>query len=267
MPAPENLEVSKGIRFRIPSSLHFESVSMIKSAYLMVFSLMGEGGYTFAESNALSPVREQIMNPRKQILKGGFVGHWTMPDASDLEKAVVFLCYAARPPLWIIPMWDGKAVLLPCGGPEPIDELVASEDEMKIENHQLTGWIMCRFNESSRIIGSVSQESGIEDGTLVGTTGLVSTGNGDWEWIVVEHCMGRYVTLPFSPTDPNKNTDTLNVVEMLSSDVVVGRGMDKSTLTGINLGEWSKDMTVSGITKKSRNEVRRNGEGKNEDQK
>ena len=52
---------------------HYEKISLIKSAYLMVFSLMGIGGYHFAENVALKPIREQIMNPEKIILKGTFV--------------------------------------------------------------------------------------------------------------------------------------------------------------------------------------------------
>ena len=40
LPLKERLDIKKGIRFRIPISSHYESVSMIKSAYLMVFSLV-----------------------------------------------------------------------------------------------------------------------------------------------------------------------------------------------------------------------------------
>ncbi len=126
----------------------------------------------------------QIINPKKRILKGCFVVKWTMPETTKVKKQMVFLWHAARPPLWIIPMWGGKVVLLPCGGPEPIDEFVAPEDEIKIANNQLAGWTTCRFDESAAITGSVSGESGIGDGTLLGTTGLVPTDKGEWEWIV-----------------------------------------------------------------------------------
>ena len=265
LPSKEHLDINKGIHFRIPRSAHYESISMIKSAYLMVFSLMREGGYKFAESVALEPVREQILNPEKRILKGNFVVKGTIPETTKTKKQMVFLCHAARPPFWMIPMWNGKMVLLPCGGPEPIDELVASEDEIKIENNQLTGWTTCRFDESVRITGSVSEESGIEDGTLVGATGFVPTDKGEWEWIVVYHHMGQYVALPFRPTDENPRSDSLYVVEMLNEHTVKGRGLDKSALTRLNLGEWSKDMTIYGKTEKtsSRPKTEESGEGKN----
>ena len=123
LPLKDPLDINKGIRFRIPGSPHYESVSMIKSAYLMVFSLMGTGGYKFAESVALKPVRDQIMNPEKRILTNYCI-EGAMPQAEKAGKQIIFLCHAAHPPLWIIPMWDGKLVLLPCGGPEPLDKFV-----------------------------------------------------------------------------------------------------------------------------------------------
>ena len=248
LPPKELPDVNKGIRFRIPRLSHYESVGMIKSAYLMVFSLMGEGGYKFAESVALKPVREQIMHPGKRILTGLFVVKGTMPDTTRTKKQMVFLCHAARPPLWIVPMWDGKMVLLPCGGPEPIDKFVAQGDEITIENNQLTGWTTCRFDESARINGSVSRDSGIADGTLVGTTGPVPTDKGEWEWMVVDHHMGQYVALPCRPAGETPRADSLNVVEMLGNHTLEGRGLDKSALTRLNLGEWSKDMTIHGRT-------------------
>ena len=240
---------------------------MIKSAYLMVFSLMGEGGYKFAESVALKPVREQILNPEERILKGGFVVKGTMPETTKTEKQMVFLCHAARPPLWMIPMWDGKVVLLPCGGTEPIDKFVASEDEIKIENNQLTGWTTCRFDESVRITGSVSEESGIADGTLVGRIpGIVPTDKGEWEWMVVDHHRGQYVALPFRPADENHRSDSVNVVEMLGDHAVKGRGLDMSVLTRLNLGEWSKDMTISDKAENpsARPKTNKSREGKND---
>ena len=251
LPPKEQLDINKGISFRIPGLPHYESVSLIKSAYLMAFSLMGEGGYRFAENVALNPVREQILNPEKRILKGNFVVTGSIPETTQTTKQMVFLYHAVRPPLWIIPMWDGKIVLLPCGGPEPIDEFVVPGDEIKIEYNQLTGWAICRFDESVRIIGSVSKESGIADGSLMGTSGLVPTDKGEWEWMVVYHHLGQYVALPFRPTDENPRSDTLNVVEMLGIHAVEGRGLNKSALTRLNLGEWSKDMTIHGKTEKT----------------
>ena len=57
----------------------------------------------------------------------------------------------------------------------------------------------------------------------MGTSGLVPTDKGEWEWMVVYHYLGQYVALPFRPTDENPRSDTLNVVEMLGEDAVKGR--------------------------------------------
>ena len=245
LPPKEYLNIDDGIRFRIRTSSHYEHISMIKSAYLMVFALMGEPGYGFAESLALGPVREQIMDPTRRVLKGGFVVKGTMPIAAANEKRLVFLCHAARPPLWIIPMWNENVVFLPCGGPEPIDEIVFLENEFKIENNQLTGWATCRFDESARIAGSVSEESDVVDGSLVGGTGCVPTSSGGWEWMVVDHHKGRYVALPFRATEGPPRAGSMNVTEMLNDRAARGRGMNRFALTRINLGEWSKDLTIS----------------------
>ncbi len=265
LPLKEPLDINKGIRFRIPGSPHYESVSMIKSAYLMVFSLMGVGGYKFAESVALKPVRDQIMNPEKRILTN-FCVEGTMPQAEKAGKQIIFLYYAAGPPLWIIPMWDGKLVLLPCVGPKPIDKFVLPEGEIRIENNQLAGWTTCRYNESVAVTGSVSGESVIGDGTLLGTTGLMMPiDKGKWEWMIVDHHMGQYVALPFRPTGENHRSDSVNAVEMLREHAVKGRGLDKSTLTSLNFGEWSKDMTISvkAENASSQSKPKKSEEGKN----
>ncbi len=120
------------------------------------------------------------------------------------------------------------------------------EGEIRIEDNQLAGWITCRFDESLRITGLVSEESGMTDKTLVGKIpGVVPTGTGEWEWMVVDHHRGEYVALPFRPANKNLHSDSLSVVEMLGDHAVGGRGLDKSVLTRLNLGEWSKDMTIS----------------------
>lgn len=65
LPRMEHLGADKGIALEIPQRDDFEFVSMVRSAYLMVFSPMGAKGYTFAENDGLRSVREQIMNPKK----------------------------------------------------------------------------------------------------------------------------------------------------------------------------------------------------------
>ena len=248
LPTTAHLDIDKGIRFRIPGKPHYQEVSMIKSAYLMVFSLMGEAGYKYCQSPALKPVREQIMNPGERTLRGMFVANGTLSVTAKLPGTAVFICHAARPPLWIVPMPNDKTVLLPCGGPEPIDEIVAEGNELNIENDHLTGWMTCRFDESVQISGSVRRESGITDGTLVGTTGVPPIDGGEWEWMVVDHHMEQYVALPCRPSGEILSLNSLNVVTMHGSETVEGRGLDKSTLSRVNLGRLRNDLTIDGRT-------------------
>ena len=246
----QQLDGDQGIRFRIPRRSHFESVTMIRSAYLMVFSLMGPSGYNYCESTALRPVREQIMKPEKQVLTSAFVAEGTVGEGTEAQPSLVFLCHAARPPIWIVPMWNGKSVLLPCGGPEPIDRIDAEGSTLNIRNDQLTGWTTCRFDESAQIPASVSPESGIADGTLVGTTGAIPTDRGDWEWMVVDHNKGQCVALPCRPSGEVPSTDALNVVAMHGSHAVKGRGLEQGDLTRVGLPDWKRrSLTIHGMSR------------------
>ena len=246
----QQLDVDRGVRFRMPRRSHFESVTMIRSAYLMVFSLMGPSGYNYCESNALRPVREQIMNPEKQVLTSMFVAEGTIGESTEAQPWLVFLCHVARPPIWIVPMWDGKSVLLPCGGPEPIDRIDAVGSTLNIRNDQLTGWTTCRFDESAQIPASVNPEAGITDGTLVGTTGAIPTSRGDWAWMVVDHNKEQCVALPCRPADQMPSKDALNVVVMHGRHAVEGRGLQKADLTRVGLPDWKRrSLTIHGVNR------------------
>ena len=242
LPPKAHLDLNKGLSFRIPQRDDYEAVSMIKSAYLMVFSLMGANGYTFAENIGLRPVREQIMNPGKKILESGFIGTMRL-DSEDyrrLDRPVVFLCRTEGLPFWIVPMWDDKVVLLSCGASEPIDKLTINSKEASISPGSLIGWVSRKFNSSSAIGGTVSEEDndcGSE--SLAGTVGgAFPTSKGGWLFVMVFHQKEDYVALPFCPENGLPASDAIKVVDMLSEQEAVGRNLDKSQLTSTNLRSW-----------------------------
>ena len=73
-------DVKFQISFKFPK-LRLAVVSHLKSAYLSVFSLLGRHGYRYAESKALLPVRQQIMNPGEEVIQEHFAckaGDWTL---------------------------------------------------------------------------------------------------------------------------------------------------------------------------------------------
>ena len=68
-------QITAHTKFQISVKLpkpRFAAVSHLKSAYLSVFSLLGQHGYRYAESKALLPVRQQIMNPGEEVIQEHF---------------------------------------------------------------------------------------------------------------------------------------------------------------------------------------------------
>ena len=234
--------------FRIPQRDDYEFVSMIKSAYLMVFSLMGENGYKFAENIGLQPVREQIMNPGNKILKDGFIGMMRLEsdEFQKLGRPVVFLCRTKNIPFWIVPMWDSKAVFLTSGAEEPIDKLTINTPEGNNPLGCLVGWVSRRFNSSSSIAGTVGEAADKSRDSLAGTIGgPFPTNKKGWHYIMVFHQMRSFVALPYYPEDAIPGSEEINVVDMLSKEEAVGRNLDKVQLTSTNLGTWSRELTVT----------------------
>ena len=247
LPPKEHLDANKGMSFRIPQRDDFEFVSMIKSACLMVFSLMGANGYKFAENIGLQPVREQIMNPEKKILRGDFIGRmrFDSDDLRKLDRPVVFLCRTETYPFWIVPMWNDNAVLLSCGSAEPIDKLTFNPKAADIPPSSLVGWVSRRFNSSSAIGGTVGEGPNDSHRALGGTVGgPFPTNMGAWLFVMVFHQMKDFVALPFCPEDGLPASDAINVVDMLSEQEAVGRNLDKTQLTTANIGSWSDDLRI-----------------------
>ena len=248
LPPKERLDANKGISFKIPQRDDYEFVSMLKSAYLMVFSLMGANGYKFAENIGLQPVREQILSPQKKILESGFIGRmrFDSDDYRKVDRSIIFLCRGGDLPFWIVPMWNGNAVFLSCGGTEPIDKLVMNPKEANIPSASLVGWVSRRFNSSSAIGGTVSEGTIDLLGSLGGTVGgPFPTSKGGWLYVIVFHQEQDYVALPFCPEDRLPPADVLNVVDMLSEQEAIGLNLDKAQLAATNLGTWRKGMPIT----------------------
>ena len=105
-------------------SAHCANVPWLKAAYLSVVSLLGPLGYRYAEGAALEPVRQQIMQPGKEIIRHcviSFPTGWTMKDGILMNRAQV--------PCWVVKL-GGHVVFLPRSWDpefyEWIDELAAA---------------------------------------------------------------------------------------------------------------------------------------------
>ena len=112
LPGGSGLDVNKGIGIRIkkPHSDHV-NVSLLRSAYLLVFALLGSYGYRYAESEALCKVREQIINPEEKIVDCR-IGNY-----SGLEEDLILISFqfGSKPFFWSVKI-GGRGILLPCGG-------------------------------------------------------------------------------------------------------------------------------------------------------
>ena len=108
------------------------AASSLKSAYLAVFSLLGPpGGYSFARDDALTPIRQQIMEP----LQGGSIGEYVFKAPDDISCKDIMLVNEPLP-CWIVKI-DSHLVVIPLGGDsltnQPLREL------RKLSGGQLLG--------------------------------------------------------------------------------------------------------------------------------
>ena len=72
------------------------AASSLKSAYLAMFSLLGpRGGYSYVEGDALTPIRQRIMDP----LKTGAIGEYVIKAEAPYVEIVGAYCLAQ---LWFL---------------------------------------------------------------------------------------------------------------------------------------------------------------------
>ena len=63
------LRPDQTLRLQYSFDERYAGVAWLKAAYLSVFSLLGEYGYRYAKGEAVEQVREQIMEPSREILR------------------------------------------------------------------------------------------------------------------------------------------------------------------------------------------------------
>lgn len=127
----------------------FVAVSWLKSAYLSVFSLLREHGYRYAEGAAIRQVREQIMNPGKEIIK-------SIPLFGPCKPAGDWIYMNRDPglPCWVV-SFRGVTVLLPTGW----DKSFFANLERFVGDHPFDfngGLFWKRFRFGKSMVGSFS---------------------------------------------------------------------------------------------------------------
>ena len=121
-------DVNKGFTISMPKEPpgNYVMVSWLRSAYLLVFSLLGPAGYQYAESEAIRPIREQIMKPDEELAPPLL---WNLSSPSPED--VIGIQNRRQPFCWIVKM-GSMVVLLPRGGPAAhYREVVELADQIK----------------------------------------------------------------------------------------------------------------------------------------
>ena len=114
------------VSLKMPNTRHVE-LSYLRSAYLLVFSLLGRSGYEYAQSEAVRPIRKQIMNPDDECgpsLVRAFPSEKPLGNMTTLRNN-------ERPFFWSVRFDDGACVFLPYGGSENHYRQVAELPENK----------------------------------------------------------------------------------------------------------------------------------------
>ena len=179
LPGGSELDVNKGIGIRIkrPNADHV-NVSLLRSSYLLVFSLLGSYGYRYAESESICKVREQIMNPEKKIVDcriGSFSG---------LEEDLILISFqfGTKPFFWSVKI-GGRGILLPCGGSiEQLRHLAHVPDNMDMMQGSFGHWVPAQFGNGVTVVSTIRGENDMVDGELIGTRGENSMEGKMWEW-------------------------------------------------------------------------------------
>ena len=116
---------------KLPNPRHVE-LSYLRSAYLLVFSLLGKSGYVYAQSEAVRLIRAQIQDPNDEV--GPSFLRTFAPERPP--RNMITLRNNERPFFWSVRFDDGVCVFLPHGGSEHHYRLIAELPEKQ----SISGW-------------------------------------------------------------------------------------------------------------------------------
>ena len=223
LPIGPELDPKRGIRFRIRRpNPHRVAVSWLRSAYLLVFALLGREGYRYANSPSLGPIREQIMNPNEVRISGCLNGECSGVDFP--VDPVIMLNHSYKPPFWAI-RFGPKSVILPCGG--PIDrflQLTHRPVETSVEFDRMGLWARTQFGNAPVVAFAMKHETDVTRLDFVGGLLEILTKEGDvWEWIIVDYQADEIVALPLRCRSSEQDADGAGVMMMVGKNEFVHR--------------------------------------------
>ena len=189
-------DINKGITITLkqPSPNHV-MVSWLRSAYLMVFSLLGQGGYRYAESEAIRPIREQIMNPDDELMPSLLC---TLSSAPS--KDMIMINNRQQPFCWIVKI-GSMGVLLPHGSTaKHYREVVDLPDQINIVGDlRRLGWRPAKFGQQFSFELPLRKDSDQVDKDLFGSELTVPVGEYERRCVVVNQQGLVCTVMPFGP--------------------------------------------------------------------
>lgn len=193
----DDFDLTKGIIISSenPSKKHIE-VSWLRSAYLLVFCLLGKYGYRYAESESIMPIREQIMNPDKKIVNRAIRTKFP----ATLPNEILFINKRQIPYCWVVKIGD-SCVLLPRGGSHIAYEEVENLSD-RISFHLEVGWYPKKFGEGNPIEFLLRKGSEHEYRNLFGEEITVEKCDFEWKFMVVNQNGLMCTFLPSSSAIP-----------------------------------------------------------------
>ena len=174
-------DVSKGITMRVKQPpANRIAVSWLRSAYLLMFSFLGQAGYRYAESEAIRPIREQIMKPHEELVPCLLCN---LPPSFSSHRNLIILNNQQQPFCWIVKV-DSMAVLLPHGGTAShYIEVVDIPDQIHIREWR--GWTPATFGKTFSIELGLREDSPHAGADLFGREFTVTEGDLERQCIIV----------------------------------------------------------------------------------
>ena len=175
-----NWDVSKGITLtpKRPSAQQV-AVGCLRSAFLLVFCLLGTAGYRFARSEALKPVRDQIMHPEREQIPSLLYNI----GASRLAKDVILVNTWQKPYCWFVKIGE-FGILLPHGGSADHYSRVQALPEQMTPKIS-AGWYPTKFGASMAFDMTLREDSGLVGQDLFGREITISMGGFERKIMIV----------------------------------------------------------------------------------
>ena len=185
---------------KVPSA-HEVSVTLLKSAYLSVFSLLGVHGYKYAEGAAVEALRDQIRKQEEEIVPR------LAADASMWKQRDGILA-SRKTPGWVVKMGE-RVVLLPRSWDLTFYERIGSQPADEITIGDGPFWFPARFGANRRV-RVLTLPEGHEPLKLLGEDVFGSTRqliqDGKMTPFITVDCHGQEVTIMIT-TQPNDETE------------------------------------------------------------